>query len=98
VTKSNKLRLSISFREEYKHVYEHLSKQANRSDYICRMINKELESEETIQRLEDKLEKLLNAISKGQALVIADMKQTDSNIQAEQELREDDIDLINNLF
>ncbi|RIW32681.1 hypothetical protein D3H55_12415 [Bacillus salacetis] len=98
MTKSSKLRLSISFREEYKHVYEHLSKQANRSDYICRIIDKELENEETIQRLEEKLEKLLNALVDGQALPVFEKEQTDSNDQTEQKLRDEDIDLIKNLF
>lgn len=89
-----RLRLSISFREEYRHLFEHLQKQPNRSDYICRILQKELEQKKS---LEEKIANLLNLISAKNNIINTDAT-TDSFGQTEQILKINDIDLINNLF
>lgn len=86
--------MSISFREEYRHLYEYLQRQPNKSDYICRLLQKELDKEKS---LEEKLSHLINLIS-DKNIVFNTEATTEILGQAEQRLNDSDIDLINNLF
>lgn len=88
-----RLRLSISFREEYRYIYEHLQKQPNRSDYICRILQKEIGQE---QSLEEQMTHLLSLISDKR--IIFDPEIVAESGKTEQQLQNADIDLINTLF
>ncbi|WP_026674011.1 hypothetical protein [Alkalihalobacterium bogoriense] len=89
-----RLRISVSFRNEYRHLYDHVIKQANSSDYICRVLQKELEREQNAKRLEDKLEDLLSAINTKGIL----FNSNNGTAELEQSLNDEDINLINQLF
>ncbi|MFD1203626.1 hypothetical protein ACFQ38_00545 [Sporosarcina contaminans] len=88
-----RLRLSISFREEYRHIYEHLLKQPNKSDYICRILQKEMEREKC---LEERIASLLSFFSDSSILATTELP--NSTTKKEQELQNEDIDLLNTLF
>ncbi|MBB2482475.1 hypothetical protein H5P36_20090 [Bacillus sp. APMAM] len=89
-----RLRLSISFREEYRHIYEHLQRQPNRSDYICRILDKEIVQEKS---LEEQIAHILNLISNKRFIVNSEIV-AESSEKTEQQLQNEDIDLINTLF
>lgn len=87
----DKLKVSLSFRRQFKHVYEHLLGQPNRSSYVCGLIEADLNrkgklSEEEIRRV---VMEILRDQGKGPLGVeITDYDQVDHS----------DIDLINQLF
>ncbi|SOC24534.1 hypothetical protein SAMN05880501_11750 [Ureibacillus xyleni] len=89
-----RLRLSISFREEYRPIYEHLLKQPNRSDYICRILQKEIEHNKC---LEEKIDNLLSIFNDNRTLSNPFLLSS-STTKGEQELQNEDIDLLNTLF
>lgn len=93
-----RLRLSISFREEYRHIYEHLQKQPNRSDYICRILQKEMENEKSFRSLEGRLEEILLTLTKRVEISASSNLVQDFSDQLEHSLQENDIELINELF
>lgn len=84
-------KLSISFRRQYKHIYDHLILQPNRSDYVCRLIDADMNkkgqlSEEEIRRV------VMEVLQKEGGDKIGLGIETRSN------LSHDDVDLINQLF
>lgn len=89
-----RLRLSISFREEYRHIYEHILKQPNKSDYICRILQKEMERDKC---LEEKIESLLSIFTENRIILTPEFL-SNSTTKGEQELQNEDIDLLNTLF
>ncbi|WP_026673975.1 hypothetical protein [Alkalihalobacterium bogoriense] len=89
-----KLRISISFRTEYRHLYDHVIKQANSSDYICRVLQKDYERKQSEKSLEEKIEELLAFLSKGEKLII----NNDTTKLMSDRLDEEEIELINELF
>lgn len=89
-----RLRLSISFREEYRHIYEHILKQPNKSDYICRILQKEMEREKC---LEEKVASLLSFFSDSRMVPTPEYT-PNSTTKGEHELQNEDIDLLNTLF
>lgn len=89
-----RFRLSISFREEYRHIYEHILKQPNKSDYICRILQKEMERDKC---LEEKIENLLSIFTDNKMLSNPFLLSS-STIKGEQDLQNEDIDLLNTLF
>ncbi|WP_339253838.1 hypothetical protein NSQ43_05755 [Sporosarcina sp. FSL W8-0480] len=87
-----RLRLSISFREEYRYIYNHLRKQPNRSDYICRILQKEIAEEKS---LEKQMSHLLSLISERYVMNLENVAEIG---KTEQKLENEDIELINTLF
>lgn len=88
-----RLRLSISFREEYRHIYEHLLKQPNKSDYICRILQKEMERDKC---LEEKVTSLLSFFSDSNILSTESLSKLTT--KGEQDLQNEDIELLKTLF
>lgn len=98
MTKGNRNRISFSLRKEYQHVYNFLEKQPNVSDFICRLIQKELEKELSQITLEEKVDQLLSAISKQQGILVCNQSLPGASNIEEQDLKGEDIELINELF
>lgn len=86
-----KHKLSISFRRQYKHIYDHLILQPNRSHYVCRLIDEDMNkkgqlSEEEIRRV------VMEELGK------QGIRQLDEGFRENDQLDEDTVELINKLF
>lgn len=86
-----KHKLTISFRRQYKHIYEHLLRQPNRSDYVCRLIEADMNKKGEIS--EEEIGKVIMEILKGKGNSDWALK-----LDSENQLSKEDVDLIKDLF
>lgn len=87
----DKLKVSLSFRRQYKHIYEHLLRQPNKSSYVCQLIEADLKkkgqlSEEEIRRV------VMEVLEK------KGIGQLGEGFRENDQLDENTVELINKLF
>lgn len=87
----DKLKVSLSFRRQYKHIYEHLLTKPNRSDYVCRLIEANMNKKGQLS--EEEIRKVVMKVLGKQEVGLMDI-----GIRDNSPLDESDVDLINQLF
>lgn len=86
-----KLKLSISFRKQYEHLYRYLMDQPNRSDYICRLIQSDMIKKPEVD--ESVIRRVFMEILQSQI-----PSNPIPTAQMEDQMAKDDIELLNRLF
>jgi len=93
-------KISISFKEKYLHVYLYLQQMKERkenvSDYICKLIEKDMNNDHDFHSLED-IRKIVLEILQANSHILTTPSTPPSSISNEK-LSDEDIDLLNQLF
>jgi len=86
------MRLSISFKEQYRHIYEHLKSVPNKSDYITRAVDYYIKHESS--DLHDQIREIVMDILQKSPVSFENRP----NINNNDFLSKEDVDLLNQLF
>ncbi|MEI0738834.1 hypothetical protein VQ056_23050 [Paenibacillus sp. JTLBN-2024] len=85
-------RLSISFRHEYQHVFEHLGSISNKSDYVAKAVEAYMVGKKTAASYEEIKTIVMEVLRENETLpLLNSSSQTDL-------LSDEDAELINELF
>lgn len=89
-------KLSISFKSQYQHIYEHLQSIPNKSDYIAKAVEEYMYRRQATASHEE-IRKIVMEILQNQS-VHSSVPITSSPSQVMELISEEDADLINQLF
>ncbi|WP_019123909.1 hypothetical protein [Brevibacillus massiliensis] len=87
-----RMRLSISFKEQYRHIYEHLKSVPNKSDYIAQAV--EAYMNHGSSDLHDQIREIVMEILQKSPVSYVNQ----SNIEQSDVLSKEDAELLNQLF
>ena len=87
-----RMRLSISFKQQHRHIYEHLKSVPNKSDYIAQAVEAYMSHESTA--LHDQIRDIVMEILQKSPVSFANQ----SNIEQSDVLSKEDAKLLNQLF
>ena len=93
-----KNKISISFPEKKLHLYNYLKSKDNISNYMCNLIEADMNKDNADSDLEDKIEEIINKILKDKQLTISTSSENHDVIHNEDTLTTNDIDIIKDLF
>jgi len=86
------MRLSISFKQQYRHIYEHLKTVPNKSDYIAQALETYLNNERTVTH--DQIREIVMEILQKSSVHYGNQP----NIEQSDVLSKEDAELLNQLF
>ena len=89
----NKHKLSISFSKEYSELYNFLKDKNDRSNFVCKILNEYLKENKDIN-LEEIVERAVAKALRNHNIITVNSGKLDK----EDEIRQEDKELINNLF
>lgn len=89
----NKHKLSISFSKEYSKLYNFLKGKNDRSNFVCKILNEYLKENKDIN-LEQIVERAVAKALRNHNIITVNS----SKLDKEDEIRQEDKDLIKNLF
>jgi len=87
-----RMRLSISFKQQHRHIFEHLKSVPNKSDYICKAV--EFYMNHGHSDLHDQIREIVMEILQKSPVPCANQ----SNIEQSNVLSKEDAELLNQLF
>jgi len=87
-----RMRLSISFKQQYRHIYEHLKTVPNKSDYIAQALETYLNNERTVTH--DQIREIVMEILQKSSVHY----ENQPNIEQSDFLSKEDAELLNQLF
>ncbi|MCS1391981.1 hypothetical protein NXZ77_10390 [Lysinibacillus boronitolerans] len=91
----SKYKVSISFKQNSIHLYEFIKTKENISSYLCKLIEADMNGEHSSLDLESQVEQIMHKLLQNQEFL--QPIKINSN-KSKDNLSEEDIDLINNLF
>ncbi|MFJ8458186.1 hypothetical protein ACIQ57_03540 [Lysinibacillus xylanilyticus] len=91
----SKHKVSISFKQNSVHIYEFIKTKENISSYLCKLIEADMNSELLPLDLESQVEQIMYKLLQNQEFL---QPFTINSNESKDNLSEEDIDLINNLF
>ncbi len=87
-----RMRLSISFKQQHRHIFEHMKSVPNKSDYICKAV--EFYMNHGHSDLHDQIREIVMEILQKSPVPCANQ----SNIEQSNVLSKEDAELLNQLF
>ncbi|WP_066372470.1 hypothetical protein [Neobacillus fumarioli] len=91
-------KMSISFKDEFYHVYEYLKTKENVSRYICKLVEADMQNVEANEDLDTKVEKIVYRLLLNSHLLEKKSLTIKENQGETETLSSEDIDIINTLF
>ncbi|MBS5913109.1 MAG: hypothetical protein KID09_21215 [Paenibacillus macerans] len=92
----NRKRLSISFRKEYQHIYQHLMSVSNKSDFIAKALDAYISGGGQPSVSHEEIRKIVAEILQGQSNMAQTLIQPSPSL--ENQISEEDADLLSQLF
>lgn len=92
----NRNRLSISFRKEHQHIYEHLMGISNRSDFIAKALEAYISGGSQQSVTYDEVRRIVAEILQGRSQMAQTFIQPSPSL--ENQISEEDADLLSQLF
>lgn len=89
-------RLSISFKKEYQHVFDHLNGISNKSEYISKAVEHYMNGRHSAIQNEEDIKKIVIKILQNQGNLPQSLTQPPSH--AEDHISDEDIEIIAQLF
>jgi len=92
-----RLKISISFKKQYRHAYEHLLRQENKSEYIAKLVERDMQNEQEQGNIGswENIRNIVLEILQSQKYSIPTSRSSQLN---NSDFTKEEIDLINQLF